>query len=186
MKTKFILHGGMASHLNSENDAFFKEILKNAPDSPKILLVYFAKEEDRIPINKAEDIAQFSKNKGGKNPSYEIADKESFTKQLEKVDVVYLHGGATSKLLNTLKKFINLKELFEGKTIAGESAGAYALSSCFYSKKERGVFEGLGFVSVKTICHYIENDDDKLIEGCPDGLERLLLADYEYNVFYSK
>jgi len=95
MKTKFSLHGGFASHVNLKNDAFFKEILKDTQDNLKILLVYFAKEVDRIPVNRIEDIAQFEKNKGNKKISFEVADKKSFLKQLKSADIVYLHGGTT-------------------------------------------------------------------------------------------
>ncbi len=182
MKTKFILHGGFASHPNSENDAFFREILKDVPDSTKVLLVYFAKEIDRIPTSKAEDIAQFEKNKGYKNLLFETADEESFPEQIVGADVVYLHGGATLKLLNSLKKFSNLKELFNGKTIAGESAGAYALSTIFYSESAGGIFKGLGFIPVKTICHYSVQKEGKLSKGNSD-LEQLFLSDYQYRIF---
>jgi len=61
MKTKYILHGGMAERINADNDAFFKEILKGTSSNIKVLLTYFAKELDRIPVNKAEDISQFKK-----------------------------------------------------------------------------------------------------------------------------
>ena len=82
-----------------------------------------------------------------------------------------------------LKKYRNLKELFEGKIIAGESAGAYVLSSCFYSKSEGGIFKGLGFVPVKTICLYSGENREKL-NDCPKNLEVLLLPDYAYKLFY--
>lgn len=179
METKFILHGGFANQLNSENDNFFQEILKDSPDNPKILLIYFARlnpeKESNIP-------AQFEKNKGVKDLSFEIVDEKIFPEQIKRSDVIYLHGGKTSKLLNILKQFPNLENLFKGKIIAGESAGVYVLSAYFYSKSEGGVFEGLGFVPVKTICHYIGENREKLDEYGLD-LETLLLPDFRYKVF---
>ncbi|PCI21323.1 hypothetical protein COB64_00370 [Candidatus Wolfebacteria bacterium] len=70
----------------------------------------------------------------------------------------------------------------EGKIIAGESAGAYVLSTCFYSKTEGGIFEGLGLVPVKTICHYVGENSEKL-DDCSGEIETLLLKDYEYKSF---
>ncbi len=93
-----------------------------------------------------------------------------------------MHGGTTLKLLDALKKFPNLKELFKGKIIAGESAGAYVLSAFFFSKSAGGIFEGTGLVPVKIICHYIGENKEKLDE-CPKNLEILLLPDYKYRVF---
>ena len=182
MKTKFILHGGYASRSNQKNDDFFKEILMDAPKNIKILLVYFAEDESDFSRAQEEDISQFEKNKGDKKLTFEIASTESFPQQIAQSDIIYLHGGKTLKLLEALKRWPNLRELLNGKIVAGESAGAYALSSYFYSKTEGGLFEGLGFVPVKIICHYIGENKEKLKERS-DGIETLLLADYQYKVF---
>ena len=128
MKTTFILHGGFALNTIPENDAFYVEVLKHTDISVKILLVYFAKEEDRILKNKAEDITQFEKNKGGKELSFEVASEKDFPEQVRWADVVYLHGGRTTKILPVLAKFPSLKEIFEGKIVVGDSAGANVLS----------------------------------------------------------
>lgn len=183
MTTKFIIHGGFAGHVNDQNDAFFREILKDTSDNPKVLLVYFAKELDRIPVNKEEDRVQFGRNRGSKSISFQVADEKYFSEQVKDVDIVYLHGGNTVKLLETLKKFPRLRELVEGKVVAGESAGAYALATLFYSKRYSGgqASEGLGFVPVQIICHYVGENEEKLPEN--PKLETLLLADYEYRVF---
>ena len=182
MKTKVFLHGGFASHQNEKNDDFFKEILINVSDTPKILLVLFSKELEKITINSKEDIAQFERNKGTKVISYEIATEDDFIEQVAESDVIYFHGGSTSKLLAVLKKFDNLIEMFKGKVIAGESAGAYALSESFYSIREEGLFEGLGIVPVETICHY-SKEREGLVESLPGRSNRLLLPDYTYEVF---
>ncbi|MEA1925786.1 MAG: Type 1 glutamine amidotransferase-like domain-containing protein [Patescibacteria group bacterium] len=182
MKTKFIIHGGYAGRSNSENDKFYKEILKDVPNSTKILLVYFAKEKDAYQQMEKEDTFLFNKNKENKKISFEIATKESFVEQINKSDVIFLHGGKTPKLINILKECPDFRELIDGKVVAGESAGAYALSSCYYSKSEKGLFEGLGFVPVKIICHYVGENEEKLDE-CPKKLERILLKDYQYKVY---
>lgn len=182
MNAKFILHGGYAGRSNAENDAFFKEIFKNAPQKIKVLLVYFAKKEDEYSKLQNEDTAQFEKNKGKHIISFEIASPKMFQQQAAMSDIIYLCGGNTSTLLRELKKHTDLKSLVDGKIVAGESAGAYALSACFYSKTAGGIFEGLGFVPAKTICHYTGENKEKLKE-CPEALETVLLADYQYRVF---
>lgn len=181
MTTKFILHGGFAGHVNEQNDSFFREILKDTPDKLKVLLVYFAKEIDRVPVSEKEDIVQFERNKENKDIFFQVADEKSFAEQVKSADIIYFHGGNTLKLLETLKKFPGLKELLAGKVVAGESAGAYVLSSVFYSKTENGLYQGLGFVPVKIICHYIGENEDKLADN--QELETLLLSDYQYKVF---
>ena len=181
MTTKIILHGGFAGHINIQNDSFFKEILKDTSDNHKVLLIYFAKDIDKIPIIKAEDIAQFKRNEGRKKVSFEVAKENIFTEQVKTAHIIYIHGGNTFKLLETMKKFPNLKKLFEDKTVAGESAGAYVLSTAFYSKNAGGMFRGLGLVPVQTICHYTGENEDKLAEN--KKIKTLLLPDYKYQVF---
>jgi len=182
MSTKFILHGGYADHVNDKNDNFFQEILDVDKKRLNVLLVYFAKDRSRYEELKEKSFSQFERNRGDKELEFEIADEEKFVEQAKEVDIVYLHGGHTLKLLETLKQFSNLRELFQDKIVAGESAGAYVLSSYFYSKTEGDVFEGLSLTPVKTICHYEDKNQEKLKE-CPKELEELLLPDYEYKVF---
>ena len=183
MKTKYILSGGYAGRPNEENDKFFQEILNIDKTKLNILLVYFAKPLSEYKRMIKEDEYQFTKNKNGKELCFEIADEEKFEKQAKEADIIYLHGGQTLKLFETLKSYANLKELFDGKIIAGESAGAYVLSKYFYSKSEGGVFQGLGYVPAKTICHYIGKNSEKL-NKCGEKLNLLLLPDYKYKVYY--
>ncbi|MEK7150792.1 MAG: Type 1 glutamine amidotransferase-like domain-containing protein [Patescibacteria group bacterium] len=182
MAIKYILHGGYAGHTNSQNDEFYKEILKDTPDKLKVLLVYFAKEDDRITVNKEEDVAHFENNMGNKVITFEVATEKDFSEQVRQANIIHLHGGATLKLLAALKKHSDLKGLFGGKVVAGESAGAYVLSAYFYSKTAGGLFPGLGLVPAKTICHYIGENKEKLDEA-PNNFETLLLKDYEYKIF---
>ena len=181
-KIKYILSGGYAGRPNEENDKFFREILDTDKKKLMILLVYFAKDESEYDRVTAEDKYQFEHLKGDKELSFEIAKKEKFIEQVNGADIVYLHGGKTLRLLEFLQKQENLREFFSGKIIAGESAGAYVLSTCFYSKSEGGVFKGLGLVPTKTICHYIGENKEKLFD-CPNELETLLLPDYKYKTY---
>ncbi len=182
MKTKFILHGGYAGRRNAENDGFFKEIVRDTSEKVSVLLVYFAKDKEEYERMSSEDTLQFKRNGKGKDFTFDIASANDFINQIKRADIIYLHGGKTLTLLETLKQYPNLVESLKGKIIAGESAGAYVLSSCFYSKTEGEVFNGLGFVPAKTICHYSGENEDKL-EGCPKELEALLLKDYLFKVF---
>lgn len=183
MYTKYIVHGGFAGHINEENDKFFREILKDTKDNVKVLLVYFAKELDRIPVNQTEDEIQFGRNKLNKIIEFEVGKEDVFIEQVKRSDVIYFHGGTTLKLLAALKQFSGLEKLFEGKTVAGESAGAYILSTYFYSKTAGGLFQGLGLLPIKMICHYVEENKEKL-NNAPDNLETLLLPDYKFKIYF--
>ena len=109
MKTKFILHGGFSIGKTDEgNSKFYAEILKDAPKKAKILLVCFAKDDDRIPDATTRVMTELNKNKWQKEITFEIANKESFLEQIKSSDVIYFHGGRTLKLLEALKEFSSL------------------------------------------------------------------------------
>ncbi|MCL5012179.1 MAG: Type 1 glutamine amidotransferase-like domain-containing protein [Patescibacteria group bacterium] len=180
--TKFILHGGFNPGEGSENDAFFQEILKSAPQKVDILLVYFAKEENRVDINRKEDVEQFEKNKGNRILSFQTANEEIFRNQMKKADIVYLHGGLSTKLLSVLEKFTDLDEMFKGKIVAGDSAGANVLCKSFYSEVSKDVFNGLGILPLNIVCHYTPTHLGTISRNLDSDV--LYLPSYEYKVYW--
>ncbi len=187
MKTKYILHGGAAQHPNKENDKFFEEILKGAPANPRILLVHFASDPEKQNKNIEKDTAQFERVRGDRNITYIEAQEELFSQQALDVDVIYFGGGTTVRLLDTMKKFNDLEKLFEGKTVAGESAGMNFLSAYCYSKSGGGVIKCLGIVPFKTIPHYSDEfrEAKEELEKIPGDFKTLALSEYEYTVYGS-
>lgn len=182
MKTTYILHGGFNKDAGiQKDDLFFKEILNYAPKETKILLVYFAENAERVEKRKADDLEQFNNNKDDKTISFDTAKEETFLQQAQASDVIYLHGGHSAKLLEALKKFNNLKNIFAGKIVAGDSAGANVLTAVFYSNKI-GISEGFGLIPIKIITHYLEENRNKLDQIKPE-LETLFLPEYETKVF---
>lgn len=183
METRFILQGGFPKDGKQENDAFFGEIMKTAPQRTKILLVLFAKESDRIEKNAKEDSEQFTRNSGNKKLVFDVATESNFIEQVLASDVIYLHGGHTGKLLEALKKFPDFKQAIQGKIVAGDSAGANVLCSAFYSQRI-GAGKGLGILPFKILCHYVEENKDKLNAIKPD-LKTVILPELQFKVLYS-
>ena len=110
MRTKFILHGGFTKGKTEENNGeFYTEILKDAPEGAKILLVCFAKDDERVPIATERVKIEFNKSKWQKRITFDVANEQSFVEQIKFADVVYFHGGITLKLLEVLKNFQTLK-----------------------------------------------------------------------------
>ncbi|MDA3840354.1 MAG: Type 1 glutamine amidotransferase-like domain-containing protein [Patescibacteria group bacterium] len=180
MKTKYILHGGGALDKNEMNDEFFREILSLDKKDLRILIIPFALDEK---IFKIDFVAsQFEKNNIDKNLNFDSAEIGKLEEQIKNADIIYLIGGKTLKLLAVLADFKNLSDLFNGKVVVGESAGAYVLSSCFYSKSIDICSEGLKLVPVKTICHY-DGEDKERLANCSKELEELILKDYEFKMF---
>ena len=182
MKIKYILHGGNAQHVNSENNKFFAEILKDTKNKVKILLVEFAGGDEKTDLNYQIDKSQFMRVRGEKELSFEVATKLDFIEQIKKSDIVYFSGGTTIRLMDKLKEYKNLGGSFSGKIIAGESAGANSLSVYCYSKYGGSVVQGLGLVPVKTIPHYKEGMETNFKDVFLD-IKSLFLPEYKFKVF---
>ena len=183
MSTKYVLCGGAAHIPDTRNDLFFSEVLKNTAVNVKILLVLFAKEGDKLVENSKEDISQFMRIKGNKRFEFKVADKDKFLEQIPWADVIFVHGGSPDVQLSIFLTYgkEKLQKLFDGKTIAGDSAGVYFIAEYVYSVFKKRVFRGIGLLPIKLICHYSEGDEENLKE-LPSDLEQVTLKEYEYRV----
>jgi peptidase E len=182
MTTKFILNGGFNIENTVENnDEFYQIILENCQPNSKILLVFFAKEKDRWDEVSKRVIEDFRRNGFDDNFVFDIADETNFITQIQNTDIAYFSGGATLKLLETLRKFPGLKDELGGKVVAGESAGANVLARYCYSTKSDSVLEALGVLPIKIIPHYQEKYSRKLDDVGLD-LELVLLPEYQTRI----
>ncbi|MEK7620757.1 MAG: Type 1 glutamine amidotransferase-like domain-containing protein [Patescibacteria group bacterium] len=183
MKTKIIVSGGYANEINSDNTKFFTEIVRDTPDKLSVLIILFAKPEDEWAKKSQYVINQFERVGGLKNIKYTVATHNNLENQLGKSDVVYIHGGNTALLIKSMQKHPDFVEKIKSKIVAGESAGTYLLSKCFYSKSLQQIRDGLGVIPIKVICHFEDRNENKL-DDCPDNLEKLLLKDFEHKVYF--
>lgn len=183
MNTKIIVSGGYANEVNPENTKFFTEIVSNTPDELSILIILFAKPEEEWNKKSQQVIDQFERLEKSKNIKYTIATHYGLEDQLDESDIIYIHGGNTALLIKSIQQHPDFIEKIKGKIVAGESAGTYLLSTCFYSKTLSEIRDGLGIIPIKVICHFEGKNDNKLDE-CPNNLEKLLLKDFEHKVYF--
>lgn len=184
MKTKFIIYGGFnPSQEGDGNASFSKEILSEAPEGARVLIVPFSKEADRVIPTTERVKNELNAQKWQEVLTFEVATEKNFVEQVKSADVVYIQGGSSSKILEALKNYPDLGDLFKGKTVAGDSAGANALSTYFYSPSSDTVTEGLGILPIKMIPHYKPEYEGKL-DSVGQGLEEVFLPEYTFKVFY--
>lgn len=154
MQTTFILHGGGTSRDDTNNDAFFAEMVKEVEDGDTVLVVTFACEQE----DEQEEVYQRDKreiiSQTDKAVAVEQAKPEIFTTQLAHAAVIYVPGGVTSVLKERLLQYPDFAELVAGKTYAGCSAGANVVSTYHTSGFAAGVQAGLGMVPVCLMAHY--------------------------------
>ncbi|MDQ5954731.1 MAG: hypothetical protein QG583_659 [Patescibacteria group bacterium] len=176
--TKYILHGGFDKNISYIKDEFFQQSLKETPENVLIFLVFFAEFDEYLDIRIKQCKDQFENNKGSKNLEFKMATEENFLDGCAWADVIFLSGGRTVKLIEKIKKFENLKQIFDNKIVAGDSAGANVLSQFFYSKKSKEIRKGLGVIPFKIIVHYTEDMGNPLA-GVEPNFETLFLHEYE-------
>lgn len=86
-----------------------------------------------------------------------VARDRRFQDQLRWADSIYFTGGTTQLLLEKLRGQTGWTKLLDGKIIAGESAGANALSTYCYGLDARQFLVGTCVAPVKVIIHFGSN-----------------------------
>ncbi len=156
MTTKYILVGGYPQKGLNGGKAFAQELVKDFGESVSILVCLFARTRDVWDEAYNQDVEAFKRHLPEKNLEVVMADPEKFLEQLRKTDVLYLRGGHSTQLLvDTLSGYPDLKGMLQGKTVAGSSAGADAISQYYYGLDTPDeIKEGLGLLPVKVVVHY--------------------------------
>jgi peptidase E len=187
--TKYILHGGCTNKKNELNRTYYEECTKELEDGSTVLFMYFASKEEDIPRKFEEDKGKILETTKVKNLNLVLATEDNFLSQLKEAHSIYIKGGNTTKLLDVLKKFPQFASELDGKIVAGSSAGAYIISTCYISSSKGSVHKGLGILPIRVSCHYqseihpVVDDQMAAIEECPNELELVVLKDFEWKVF---
>lgn len=152
--TKYILHAGGITNSVDKGTAFFNEVIKGLGKNPKILFCFFAQPRERWD-EKFNGYSQGFIERVDRdiNPSFDLAMPENFEKQIKNSDVIMIQGGDDHLLQYWLRNF-NIPKIWEGKVVAGSSAGSDALSKQFWTADWRECMDGLGIVPVKFIPHF--------------------------------
>ena len=172
--------------------AFCDELIKNFPEPVKILDCIFARLQTVWEETFAKDKEFFKTQLPGKKLEFQLAGLDAFTNQVKWADVVYFRGGSSEELVKSLLEHREWSSYLEGKTVAGTSAGADALSKYYYGLDNLEIQNGLGLVPVKTIPHFKsdyhgwEFDWDKAeaeLKAYKEDLPLVPLREGEFKVF---
>lgn len=171
---KYILVGGYVHKAKDEGKAFCEELIKGINKKPvKILDCMFARKKEDWQESIDRDNIFFSKFI--KDFELELADPDKFIQQVKNSDVIYLRGGYTSPLMESLSKDMNWIKELDGKVLAGTSAGADVIAKYYTVLKTHRVGDGLGLLPVKFIPHWKSDysDDEVRDINWDEELEKL-------------
>ena len=152
--TVFMLHGGQSGVDSPSNTAFFREMTKGAVQPIKILLIPFARTESEWNQRADRHIELLKRANNGLTLEITVAEEASLADQVSRASIVYILGGDTAKLITALRAVPNITELLKSKTLAGSSAGAYALVKYYWENDTSELGEGLGMLNVKAFAHF--------------------------------
>jgi hypothetical protein len=155
--TRYILHGGYPTKAPDGGKVFFETLCADVADKNHIVLLdcLFATPPEEWAEKAAADQVLIDRYVPSGKVTVDIAQPALFAEQLEAADVLYIRGGNLERLLNILNDCGDWQAKLPNKTVAGTSAGTYALSSYYFMQRLPGmVGEGLGLVPVKSIVHY--------------------------------
>ncbi|MAF79739.1 hypothetical protein CL629_01530 [bacterium] len=186
--TKIILHGGFTSEDNELNRGYYREITKDLKDGATVLAVLFAREKEEHSKLFQDEIQKLTASID-KHLDIVQASEDKFINQVKEADVIVIRGGDTSKLIKTFKQYPDFMESARDKVIGGSSAGAYLFSKYYHSASKGKVFEGLGILPIRIVCHHnskefkVKKSAVEQLEKYPNDLELVILKDYEWRVF---
>ncbi len=190
--TKYILVGGYVRKAPDGGKAFCEELVRGFSEPVKILDCMFARLQSVWGKTFAEDKEFFANNLLGINIELQLAGLDTFDKQVAWADVIYLRGGSSEELVKSLRQHSNWVQYLDGKTVAGTSAGADALSAYYFGLDSLETRDGIGLVPVKTIPHFKsdyhgwEFDWDKAeaqLKAYKEDLPLVTLQEGEFRVF---
>ncbi|MBW4061039.1 Type 1 glutamine amidotransferase-like domain-containing protein [Candidatus Saccharibacteria bacterium] len=191
MATRIILHGGNSNIKSDKNDDFYQEIIRGVEkDNLSVLCVYFARPEARWEDSYAEDQSVFHALgiETGRDLDTTMAtyDMDELLGSIVEADVIFISGGYNGHLKDTLLTIgvKNFRQMIQGKTLVGISAGANILGVYYYSQGSEEIREGIGLLNIKVLTHYSEDQTKQLalLKSYKEDIPTVTVAEEEYVV----
>lgn len=184
MLTKYYLNGGGSSAETPTNLEFRKNLIADIQANPKVVFCYFARPVEDWDTRFESDRNIFSAVDS--KLTFEIATEDNFEQLCKEAGLIVLSGGDSFLLVEKLKRYGNLQELFKGKVVFGTSAGACALSKYFFSNDEHRVGDGLGILNIKVHCHYSADKvgNIEILRNYKEDLDIVALAEQHSVAIY--
>ena len=185
--TKYILHGGLSVEDNPKNIKFFSEILNGISSPATILMVYFAREQEKRQSLFNTHKKLFKKS----NPNHKMFflyasdDPDEFREQVKQSQIMFVEGGSSLRLLKHFRQFTDIKGLIQSMDVyAGSSAGASIIVKYAFPSTGNRVEERLGILPIKLINHYNKSKESRLkkLKALHPELKTYALSECEYIV----
>lgn len=155
---RLILMGGRPWFGEDGGKKFTEVLFRYYPNEVKLAFCIFAQPESEWEETCKWNTGMFDKFKGARNIFYQIMTKDNFGDVSDWADVIYVPGGDPSVLQDRLKSCGDVAKLWDGKVIAGSSAGADFMCEGYIYLQDKSYGRGLGWVKATLIPHWRSDD----------------------------
>lgn len=155
---RLILMGGRPWLAKDEGERFADTLFRYFPKQVKLAFCIFAQPEADWEETRAWNINLFNRFKGNRNIEYQTMTPENFAEVSTWADIIYVPGGEPFELIKKVQACGDIAKLWDGKVIAGSSAGADLFCEGFTYLQDKTFGRGLGWVKASCIPHWRAED----------------------------
>jgi peptidase E len=153
---RLILMGGRPWLASDGGQQFVDVLFRYFPKQVNLAFCIFAQPESDWQETRRTNDEMFTKCGGQRQITAKVMTTENFAEISAWADIVYLPGGNPFTLKEKIEAAGDIATLWEGKVIAGSSAGADLFCKAYPYLQERTLGEGLGWLPVACIPHWRE------------------------------
>lgn len=133
---------------------FVETLFRYHAQEVKLAFCMFAQPENEWEETRSSNESMFDTFKGERVISYQTMNNENFAEVSAWADVVYVPGGDPAVLQERLMACGDVAKLWDGKVIAGSSAGADFMCEGFIFLQDKTYARGFGWVKATCIPHW--------------------------------
>ena len=156
---RLILMGGRPWVAGDGGEAFVRALFRYHPKSVKPAFCIFAQPESEWQQTRDYNTGMFDRFKGSRTVEYQTMTADNFEQVSAWADVMYVPGGDPFGLLEKLSAY-DLKTIWDGKIIAGSSAGADLFCQDFVHLQDKKFGKGLGWLPLSCVPHWRDQFED--------------------------
>ncbi len=156
---RLVLMGGRPWVAGDKGKLFTDALFRYFPNEVKLAFCMFAQPESEWVSTEKWNTSMFDSFKGSRTIIYKTMTHETFEDISKWADIIYIPGGDPFKLMEEIEKH-DVGKLWDGKIVAGSSAGADLLCKGFPYLQEKRFGDGLGWLNVAMIPHWRDDFND--------------------------
>ena len=145
-------------------------LLRSFPRRAHLAFCLLAQDESDWAETRRVNIEMIDRFAGAVRVIYQTMTTDNIAEASAWADIIYIVGGSPPKLLQELSAArLDLAELWDGKVIAGSSAGMDVLCAHFSYLQTREILAGLGWIKASCIPHWRNEGEDFEMQSWAEG-----------------